>query len=527
MSTGSAPAKTSADIWAEILDEKKSFRGVLRALIVLLAIAALIALGMFYYSYRTLTEQEARYTAEVRGIEIRNEISRGDAARDRQTMLTRTLEIREEMARAANATAFVDAARRVDTEGADQDDVDLALAEARLFTVGANLDAARFAFIAAVQSDQCGETPVLPLVACQFLAAVTADWNEKDNRSPGSKEPSERLGVDAPEHLQVAYQRVVETEARDGLSAFTPYAEAGLTQLYYAYADNNQRGTDADCRESVRAAERADAAGIDGIGPYLLAGECLRKQGRPGDSNVMFRKASAWYETAKTRSDFNEKRFPPDVFRLAYHGVGTTQIAMIASGDFQGDESERARALREAEENLEIAARRRVARGEGDVGEVYTTENIGFIYVLDEDWPSALYHTGLVNEVLPLAWNLVVRRIAAENVYNNIVNASGPNAGLSTPEAALAIACDAEALLIAMDYEYFDEEEILKLLPDDRGYGNLVRQLVTKPKLVYERREQAAKARREALEAVYPTSGETYFGTELCRPEDERSWLPF
>ncbi|MEM6899822.1 MAG: hypothetical protein AAF583_08635 [Pseudomonadota bacterium] len=528
MNSESRSTKTSADIWHEIQDEKRSFRVVLRALIVLLAIAALIALGMFYYSYSTLAAQEARYTAEVRAIEIRNEIARGDAARERQNVLNRTLEIKEELSRAANATVFNDRARQVVLEGASQRDVDTVLREARLFTAGANLDASRFTLIEAVARETCeGEAPELPLEVCMFLDAVTLDWAEKDNRSPGSKEPSERLGVDTPPALAEAYERVIETEARSGLSVYTPYAHAGLAQLHYAYADNNQRGTDEDCRETVRATERADEQGFDGIGPYLLAGECLRKQGRPTEANLMFRKASDWYEAARATTGFDERRFPPDVFRLAYHGEGTTSIAMIASGQFSGDESRRTAALRTAERNLEIAADRRVARGEGEVGEVYTTENIGFIYVLEEDWPSALYHTALVNDVLPLAWNLVVRRIAAEALYENIASSSGPNAGLSTADAARDIACEAERLLLSMRYEYFDEEEILKLLPADRGYGKLISEIVELPKLEYERRRQAADARREALSAAYPTTGDIYYGTDFCRPEQEQNWLPF
>ncbi|MEL7162451.1 MAG: hypothetical protein AAFN92_16955, partial [Bacteroidota bacterium] len=49
--------------------------------------------------------------------------------------------------------------------GARQTDIDTALSEARLFTVGANLDAARFSLIKAVKDDQCATDPSLPLVA--------------------------------------------------------------------------------------------------------------------------------------------------------------------------------------------------------------------------------------------------------------------------------------------------------------------------------------------------------------------------
>ncbi|MEO0882754.1 MAG: hypothetical protein AAFY34_08450 [Pseudomonadota bacterium] len=526
MSSGQNSTKTSVDIWHEILEEKRSFKGVLRALIVLLAIAALIALGMFYYSYETLTRQENKYLAEFQVLEIRNDVARGDAARERQTVLTQTLDIKEQLARAAKAAVFNDMARRVEEEGARQSDIDIALEEARLFTSGASLDVARFALVREVKTDKCsGGEGDLPLEMCLFLEAVSLDWGNNDSRSSGSNEPSERLGVDTPVELINAYLAVVDAEARSGVSAYTPYAHAGLAQLYYAYADNEQLGVDADCRETVRAMQDAIDEGFEGIGPYLLAGECLRRQGRPAEAHGMFSLASAWYEDAKTAPAFKEDRFPPDVFRMAYHGEGTTMIAMIASDQFPGGETEKATALRDAERNLERAASLRRGRGEGDIGGVYTTENIGFIYVISEDWASALYHTEMVNNVLPLTWNLVVRRITGEALYDNISTGGGPNAGLSTAEAAREIACEAEQLLINMKYEYFYETEMKKLLPSDRGYGKLLSDIIEKPRAEYERRKLNAEARREILDTGSTTTGDTtYYGTEFCRPETKSIW---
>ncbi|MEM7663308.1 MAG: hypothetical protein AAF292_13770 [Pseudomonadota bacterium] len=526
MTTGQGSTKTSADIWHEILEEKKSFKGVLRALIVLLAIAALIALGMFYYSYETLTRQENKYRAEFQILKIRNDVARGDAARERQTVLTQTLDIKEQLARAAKAAVFNDMARRVEADGARQSDVDLALEEARLFTSGASLDVARFALVRQVKDDRCSDTGgALPTEVCLFLEAVSLDWGQNDSRSSGSNESSERLEVDAPPELVDAYIAVIEAERRSGLTAYTPYAHAGLAQLYHTYADTDQLGVDADCRETVRSTQNAIDAGFEGIGPYLLSGECLRRQGRPAEAHDMFSRASSWYEDARNAPGFREDRFPPDVFRMAYHGQGTTMIAMIASGQFPGGENEQAEALRDAERNLELAAKLRRDRGEGDIGSVYTTENIGFIYVISEDWAPALYHTETVNNVLPLTWNLMVRRIAGEALYEDITNSTGPNAGLSTADAAKEIACEAEQLLVNMRYEYFYETEMLKLLPGDRGYGKMVSEIVEKPKADYERRRLNAEARREVLDTGSTTTGDaTYYGTEFCRPETKPIW---
>ncbi|MEM8636606.1 MAG: hypothetical protein AAGF33_16685 [Pseudomonadota bacterium] len=47
------------------------------------------------------------------------------------------------------------------------------------------------------------------------------------------------------------------------------------------------------------------------------------------------------------------------------------------------------------------------------------------------------------------------------------------------------------------------------------------------PKLEYERRIQAADARREALNGAYSITGDIYYGIDVCRPEQEQNWFPF
>lgn len=525
------PNKTSVDIWREIQDEKREFRGVLRLLTVFIVLAALIGVGMFYYSWRTLQAQEARYTAKLREIEVRGEVARGEATRDIQSVLTRTLEIREELARATGAAAFADRAQLIAEAGATPADIEAALSLARGYAVGAGLDPSRALLMRTVEADRCTRADRLVPGACAFLKAVRLDWNESDNRNAGSGEASQRLGIDTPDELVANYEAIIAAEQAASLSALTPYAHSALAQLYFAYADTDQRGKDRDCDMAVDAAAKATDGRVDGLGHFLNAGECLRKKGDFRESNRIFRLARESYEAAQAADGFDAARYPVDVVRQVYHGVGTTQIAMIAAeGLVAGsDAAARRTALSEAEKDLRFAAGLREDRGEGDVGRVYTSENIGFIYVLTEDWPQALYHTKEVNDVVPLAWNLIVRRIAAGKVYDSLASGvpTEPSGGVDTAETAREIACEAERVLMAMKYEYFDEDEVLKLLPDVPEYRDLVAALVARPLQDYARRQHAAETREQVAEAAYPTNADDFAGTALCQDHDEPSLLPF
>ena len=126
--------------------------------------------------------------------------------------------------------------------------------------------------------------------------------------------------------------------------------------------------------------------------------------------------------------------------RYAVHGTGTTLVALKsaetrdqtvtrrlpelitklkglplpekANGkpffDNNADELSIARSL------LNYAADLRAELGEGEITRLYSTENIGFIYLLQNDWESAANHAREIDEKLALGWNLTVFIIALE-----------------------------------------------------------------------------------------------------------------
>lgn len=509
--------KKVTDIWSEILEEKQRFRKVIGFMGFLVAFAALIGLAMFYFSYRTLNEQEARYENRLEAIEVRMEVARGDATRARQSVLNQTLAIREELTRAAEAASIAEQVRTAAETGVTAPLVADALLEARQYTVGARLDQAREKLIEIVYLDQCNPAPqtdaALTLPQCALLHAVLADWAERDNRNiTQTLDVLARLDVNTPPPLVANYQAIILAETEAGTSALIPYAHAGLAQLYYAYADNNQLGRDADCVETIRASTLAEETGIDGIGPYLVRGHCLRKQGKFDSAHETFLKAKDWYERADAAGNYNHARMPSDLVRWAYHGAGTTQTAVIASQVSTGSglDEFQIKSLGEARADLEEAAGLREKRGEGAVGRVYTSENIGFIYLIEQDWDGALAHTHEVNQAVPLAWNLIVRRIAAGELFT-LHQAAGDR---PAAQRVRAIACEAERVLTGMRYEYFDEGELLKLLPDNADYELLVRQIVALPRQAYETQTRS-------------TSQTAEYSTDLCMRERKTGLLPF
>ena len=111
---------------------------------------------------------------------------------------------------------------------------------------------------------------------------------------------------------------------------------------------------------------------------------------------------------------------------------------------------------------LRIAARIRAERGATQVGVAYTEENIGFIHILDEDWPTALEHTQRIDDILPLAWNLTVRHIAARENEAALRQAGASQDALDYMET---IQDETAMVLSLMDCDQIDKPELQRLLP--------------------------------------------------------------
>ncbi|MEL7480633.1 MAG: hypothetical protein AAGJ29_03655, partial [Pseudomonadota bacterium] len=73
----------------------------------------------------------------------------------------------------------------------------------------------------------------------------------------------------------------------------------------------------------------------------------------------------------------------------------------------------------------------------------------------------------------------------------------------------------------------YDKEELLKLLPNQNGYHDLVEQISSRPFRVYQRREQDAQDRINSAQVAFPTAVDGQDGTPLCQPNSGGGWWPF
>lgn len=249
------------------------------------------------------------------------------------------------------------------------------------------------------------------------------------------------------------------------------FGDAGLAAEAYARANASNYDWAEGCADAARIAGEAVARGVVGPNLYYYQGQCLRKRGRIEDAYEAYRRADALVDAAPEIYDLP---WQPHRYR-ATHGIGTTLIALgadLAPGamlEIDGETFDpRVRAL----ELLNQAAEERRAFGASDVGIAFSRENIGLVLVQRGDWEGALEHTAAIDAVVAMTWNLTVRWIAATELLNAL-DRDSPAARRAELEA---IALDAELKLARMPYKRFDEDELVRLLPD--RYASVVEHLM-------------------------------------------------
>lgn len=487
-----ARQKTVNDIWMEVQREQAAFNQIIKLLVGLLIIAALIAAAAAAVSYFEFRDMRVAHQKSIQDARVLAKLDSGEAARERQNMTIELIEIREAGVAARENAQLVRSVDRAAADGDAQALVPLAIEAAKDHAAGIRLNTATAHLVATIIDE--AETGALLIEGdgLAFLKAVELDWTSPTGEAA---EPLRAVAEGADADLK-------------------PYAHSALARLYYVNADNNNLQGDSKCDQSISHGDTAVALGIDSIGPSLWKGECLRKQGRTQEAYRAFARAHEWYEANRAHAD---ETLPMDHVRRVHHGVGTTLIALAARDEVQLVDRglDTAKALDLSEQHLRIAAAMRVQRGEGRIGEVYTAENLGFIAVKREDWPVALDHTSYVDNVLPLAWNLTVRYIAAAEVHHSLSNnGEAASAGL-TRSTARNIACDAERTLAAMRYEYFDEDELRRLLP--AKYAETIDVLITRPKAAFDMRQLELEGRAMHADSGLPTRLDQTFMSALCR----------
>ena len=432
--TGSEPHVTSADLLAELREEQQSFRFLMTALAAIIGMAAVIVGGSVIYFYMQLSGLKEQYAEQTRLNEMNLRIVAGEAGRQRESTQAALVAIREEndaARRQADLAREIQRAESVRQVGSYKQN---ALELAQQHFLGIPLNEVTSQVVGVVLRADGSDGELLSADERLLMQAALDDWGGQND-----------------EAVRAAMTSLLESG--EGLEAQARGA-AGMAALEYRAADEASLGWNRGCSTVVDYVNQAMARGLEAPMLLLWKGQCLRKRGDALLAYEAFSRAATMLEGG----GFEETLLHA---QMAHHGVGTTLVALVASEQLpSGRDSEAA--LQEALAELREAARIRAERGSTAVGVAYTEENIGFIHVLDEDWSSALEHTKRIDDILPLAWNLTVRYIAAmEN------EAALKSAGASREEIRRmrAIQDDTRLVLGLMECNQIDRPELKRLLP--------------------------------------------------------------
>lgn len=243
-----------------------------------------------------------------------------------------------------------------------------------------------------------------PLQAARALAL----WDEarRTELQPGtaaSSAPLADLGGIAP-HLAStleALRTLAATGARPAMDA----AAAGRALAFYGVAERLNYRADA-CAALEEAVAEMSAAAPRSLKLSLAQAECRRKVGRITEANAAFAAAVARVEEPAARAE-------PDLAYQAFHGRGTTAIALTQE---TAEAAARDAALDRAVADLRRAAELRAAAGQIATQLNGSLENIGFALLRQGAYEEALGHTRRIAETSPLAWNTTVRFLAAREL---------------------------------------------------------------------------------------------------------------
>jgi hypothetical protein len=413
------PQKVASDSWQHLRDEQRRFRKGILFLVAALILVVLLAGASAIHSWLKLTELSRAYQAQIDLTVAQEAISRTSANRERQNMKLELLELRETI---SQQRGFADIPRQVDRvllDPSNRAEVErlaaLAVEKAEQAALGVSLNSSTAYLINAVLGLSRGE--VQNLVNSDerhLLGAAQQAWIN----------PS----VEIVRQSWLDFYDQAESDRMKGL------ARAGLGLHYYEVSQDAELGLswNGGCREAVEAFEAAELSGVGSSALALRKGECLRKN---GDKLEAFENFFSALKQQSSDDPIHERR-------LAAHGAGTTLIALevaagsdplvankldqytaelelfplIASvklGEAQSSDKS-PRILEQALVLLEHAAELRQQRGEGAIGQIYTRENIGFIYIRQQNWDTAIKHAREIDRDMALAWNLTVLIIALE-----------------------------------------------------------------------------------------------------------------
>ncbi|WP_084398033.1 hypothetical protein [Henriciella aquimarina] len=438
------PRVTSADLLAELREEQQSFRFLMTALAAIIGMAAVIVAGSVIYFFMELSGLKSQYAEQTRLNEMNLRIVAGEAGRQRESTQSALVAIREENEAARRQAGLAREIQRADSVTQVAGYKQNALELAQKHFLGIPLNEVTSQVVAIVLRADGSDGELLAPDERLLLQAALDDWGGQN--------------MDAV--------RAAMSELYDSGSTLEMKARgaAGLAALEYRAADEKSLGWNRGCATVVDYVNQAQARGLQAPMLLLWKGQCLRKRGDALTAYEAFSKAAAMLEGGEHEETLLNAQ-------MAHHGVGTTLVALVASEQLpEGEDSEAA--LQEALGELREAARIRAERGATPVGVAYTEENIGFIHVLDGDWPAALEHTAGIDRILPLAWNLTVRHIAAMENEKALIAAGASRDEIREMET---VQTDTALVLGLMECTQIDRPELKRLLPSK--YGRTVDEL--------------------------------------------------
>lgn len=388
------------DALTAMLDrDQRSFRRVLFAGIAMIVVVMLIGGALVAQNFRT-AQNLATLETELHRVE---QDTRLEAHRLRQT---------------ADAAAIADNRRAMENRAAFEDIrvlIDASTPGAGARGAGGAQQAA-FAYFEGLRVPLAGERAIHAALASptatpdqqtrDLLAAVEL-MRRYDKTGSGLRADASGAAALTPELEEAAGK--LEHAAQS--PALKQAALLGRARIDYILASaNNFRRPLCDAMF-----QRADALPRTAwsIQVLLNRAECWRKNGDSQSAHAEFEAAvkrlaatPANQERALSGSDAD-----PLVQYQAYHGRGTTLIAIAADGDLEK--------LKQAQDDLQKAAALRKLGGQSELEVVGSLENLGLAYLKAGQYQQAARNAAEVTRVRSLGWNEVVRALSAQQLKDD------------------------------------------------------------------------------------------------------------
>ena len=469
----------SIDLLRELRNEQATFKLFVRALAILLIVAAVIVLSSVGYFWLQLSSNSKNLTADFKALQA---VSAGLAGQERESMNADNIRLRENLHAAGGDAHFVGIAQSIIDEQSALAQKGVAVDLAKAHFAGDLLNNSTIQVLremlrvdtemgAAILS----ETERL-LMESAIGVSGESQFEELQTELLKLAPRTETVPIAGMMGMRSKEKQALVTKlkslTRNDRDEIEGIGYAGLAMLYYRYANAGSTEWDGLCENVDKYTQDASDAGFRPPHLMLYRGECLRKNGQTAAAHREFSNALSALDSPVAEGAF-DPGIVPEYRQLAHHGVGTTKLALIAEREWSPEvDGELQAEISTAQRQLDIAARIRQLRGATDVGVVYSTENIGFIYLYrgaweTEDpnphWQEALDHTGEVDAAVAISWNLAIRYIAAKQQELMLMDVAETD--YADVREVRAIMDTAARTFRQMPCDTVDLPELLKLMP--------------------------------------------------------------